>query len=110
MACQWDVLVSPVDYGGVSFLASRGSTRLVYILDESTQDSKHAIEVGTVQHLCFTEQISLPKMLSRGGRWLPQTWELSGTRARNSQVKNDRGRGSEGRVGFMPGNKFSIKQ
>lgn len=49
-------------------------------------------------------------MLSRGGRWLPQTWELSGAWARNSQVKNDRSHGSKGRVSFMPGNKFSIKQ
>lgn len=55
-----------VDCGvGSVFLASRGSARLVRIMDESTQDGKRTTELGATQQLYFTEQISLPGLLRR---------------------------------------------
>lgn len=53
-----------VDWGvGSVFPASRESTRLVCIMDESAQDDKHTTETGATQQLYFTEQMSLPGLL-----------------------------------------------
>lgn len=63
-AGPWDVLVSAW-MTEQRLLESRGSPRLAHTVQESTQDGPHTTEIGTTQRLDFTEQISLPKVLSR---------------------------------------------